>query len=147
VYFKLDYTFLFVSILHFIRTGFSFVELTDIGADFSNFQGVFRFALQILPADNLKGFKTHPKTKSRHQKHKERTEWNYRVFTRLCSSWIPRISLVKTELTIHNSTSSTTYQKCGGGKTINYKHSTTEISMPKWVPTYVCQKNNYGENI
>jgi hypothetical protein len=26
-------------------------------------QGVIRFALQILPADNLKGFKTQPKTK------------------------------------------------------------------------------------
>jgi hypothetical protein len=35
-----------------------------MGNDFSKFQGMLRFALQILPADNLKGFKTQPTTKS-----------------------------------------------------------------------------------
>jgi predicted GIY-YIG superfamily endonuclease len=46
---------------------------TSMGADFTKFQGVLRFALQILPADNLKGFKMQPTTKSWHQKHKEQT--------------------------------------------------------------------------
>jgi hypothetical protein len=46
----------------------------------------------------------------------ERMELNYSVFTRLCCSWIPRISFVKTKLTMYNSTHSATYQKCRGGK-------------------------------
>jgi hypothetical protein len=44
-----------------------------MGAGFSKFQGVLRFALQILTADSLKGLKTQPTTLSRHQKHDERT--------------------------------------------------------------------------
>jgi hypothetical protein len=40
------------------------------GADFSKFQGMLRFALQIL-ADNLKGFKTQLTAKCQHQEHKE----------------------------------------------------------------------------
>jgi hypothetical protein len=35
-----------------------------MGADFSKFQGVLRFALQILPAENLKGFKMQPTTEA-----------------------------------------------------------------------------------
>jgi hypothetical protein len=57
-----------------------------MGADFSKFQEVLRSALQILPADNLKGFKTQPTIKNKHQEHKERTEWNYSVFSRLYRS-------------------------------------------------------------
>jgi hypothetical protein len=87
-----------------------------MGADLLQFQGVLRIALQILRAESLKGFKTQPTTKSRHQKHKEWTEWNYSVFTRICRSWITRISLVKTKLTTYNSTGSITYHKCTGEK-------------------------------
>jgi hypothetical protein len=59
-----------------------------MGFDFSKFQGVLRFALQILPADNLKGFKTQPTTKSQHQKHKEWMEWKYSMFIHICYSLI-----------------------------------------------------------
>jgi hypothetical protein len=34
-----------------------------MGADLSKFQGVLRFALHILPADNIKRFKKQPMTK------------------------------------------------------------------------------------
>jgi hypothetical protein len=36
-----------------------------------HFGGVLRFALQFLPADNLKGFKMQPTTKSQYQGNKE----------------------------------------------------------------------------
>jgi hypothetical protein len=45
-----------------------------MGTNFSKLQGVLSFVLQVLPADNLKGFKTQSTTKSRHQKYKEQTE-------------------------------------------------------------------------
>jgi hypothetical protein len=45
--------------------------------------GYARFSLQVLPTYNPKRFKTNPTTKSRDQKHKERTEWNYGVVTGL----------------------------------------------------------------
>jgi hypothetical protein len=38
-----------------------------MGADFSKFQRVLRFRLQILPADNLKGLRTQPSTGNRRQ--------------------------------------------------------------------------------
>jgi hypothetical protein len=47
-----------------------------IVVDFSNFQEVLKFALQILPSDSLKELKTQTTTYSRHQKHKGRREWN-----------------------------------------------------------------------
>lgn len=43
-----------------------------------------------------------------HQEHKEQMKWKYNVFTHLCSSGIPRISLVKAKLTTYNSTSNIT---------------------------------------
>jgi hypothetical protein len=49
-----------------VKTAHQYVAiLMSMGADFSELQGVLRFVLQILPADNLRGFKTH--SKSRHQ--------------------------------------------------------------------------------
>jgi hypothetical protein len=51
-----------------------------MGADFSKFQGVLRFVSQILPAENLKGFKTQPTTKSRNQNTR-----NERNGTTVCS--------------------------------------------------------------
>jgi hypothetical protein len=69
---------------------------------FSKFQGVLGFALQILLADSLKGFEPQPKTKRLHQKHRERQELKYSVFTHFCRSWIPGISLSKTKLTTYN---------------------------------------------
>jgi hypothetical protein len=45
----------------------------SMGGDFLKFQGVLRFALQILSVDNLKGFKTQSTTKNLHQKRKERS--------------------------------------------------------------------------
>jgi hypothetical protein len=55
-------------------------------SEFSKFQGLLGYPLQILPADNLEGFKTQPTTKSEHKEHEERKQWNCCVFTRLCRS-------------------------------------------------------------
>jgi hypothetical protein len=51
----------------------NFLFLSFMGADFSKFPEMFKFALQILLAGNPKRLKAQPTTKSRHQKHKERS--------------------------------------------------------------------------
>lgn len=45
-----------------------------MGADFSEFQGVLRFTLEILLAETLMIYKMQPSTKDRLQEHKGRTE-------------------------------------------------------------------------
>jgi hypothetical protein len=54
-----------------------------MGADFSKFQRVFWIALQILPADNLKGYRMQRTMKSQHEKRQEQMGWNYSVFDHL----------------------------------------------------------------
>jgi hypothetical protein len=68
--------------------------------DFSKLQGVLTFVFQIVPADNLEGFKMQLTTKSQHQNHKKQRGRDYSVFTCLCHSLIPRIPLAKTKLII-----------------------------------------------
>jgi hypothetical protein len=87
-----------------------------MGADFSKFQGVLMFELQILLTYIFKGFKMQMITESRHQKQK-----NEQSGTTVCSLAsaaleFQEIFVVKTKLTTYNLTSSTTYQIFGGGR-------------------------------
>jgi hypothetical protein len=72
---------------------------------------VFRFALKIVSADNLK-FKKYLTTNSA-PKHRKRTEWSYSAFTRRCRSSKAKFFLAEPELiTKKNLTRSTTYKIC-----------------------------------
>jgi hypothetical protein len=90
--------------------------LQHTGTDFSKFQGVLKFALQILLADNLKGLKTQPTTKSRHQE----TQGTNGMELQSVHSLMPLLNskdlLSQNKTDTHNSTGSITYQKCGGGE-------------------------------
>lgn len=58
----------------------------SMDAHFSKFQAVLRFALQILLADNFKGFKTQPVTKKWNHSHR-----NKRNGTTMCSLTNPAL--------------------------------------------------------
>jgi hypothetical protein len=109
---------------------FFFIFTLIMGFEFSKFQRVLSFVLQIIPVDNLKIENVAeekvwaPSTRG--------TSWAKLQFTRLCRPWIPSTSLIKTKLTTFNKSGSIAYKNAEAGSvTENYERLTKQVSRPK----------------
>jgi hypothetical protein len=72
------------------------------------------------------------------RKHGERMEWKKcRLSTRLCRSWIPRISIIQTNRPHTTQPAPLPVKNAESGSVMeNYKHPTKNVSRAKWLPAY-----------